>query len=667
MRFRIVTVLGTFVIGSIRSRVALCITASCLFAGSAFGKGEVQFTPRESGPLQSGRAYASRIWEGGEDVSAPSHSAGEASDAPAGPPIWERGTSDPSRSDLASEAAAAKSAAAAPPALLGSPESPLAQKPVPPKPIENLVAPDGKVQLPSTDKIAAELGYKMGEFKKIVDDFATSISSGPRSAAFKRLCARDAESCRLLADFQAQSADGKRERRSRHRVKHFRITEANVEQAQRFDFQVLANNLKIENADKFFSLADKSLQEHECPRNLSAALAIKAEEFFPDAKARATSRQLFDHARPCLSTDDEIFERLHLRFALYALYDGDKLRAQELLKDATRSTNSTERYRVLYWLGKLAFDNEDSPTKGKENEYWSELLNQFPLSFYAIEAATALGKDPVDVITQRKVGGLKREAQNDPELNRMIRWLEALFAYKQSNAVGKWAAWIVRANEGELDVDVLLYLSSLKIAAGLYRSNIQMLFSYFRKNPAALNGEGLKLLYPRPYFDMIQDASRGKIDSFLVMGLVRQESGFDARAISHAHAKGLMQIIPQTARRLASRGNLKLLNEKENAKMGVKYLLQLAGDFENSVELVLAAYNAGPHRVVEWQRRNPNRKGDPLLWNDLIPFMETRDYVVSILRNNYLYLRLYGDREPASANVFASETVRKLIDVKPAK
>jgi soluble lytic murein transglycosylase len=269
------------------------------------------------------------------------------------------------------------------------------------------------------------------------------------------------------------------------------------------------------------------------------------------------------------------------------------------------------------------------------------------------------------MITQRKVGGLKREAVNDPELNRMIRWLEALYIYKQSNAVAKWASWIVRANEGELDVDILLYLSSLKIASGLYRSNIQMLFGYFRKNPAALNTEGLKLLYPRPYYDLIQEATRGKIDSFLVMGLMRQESGFDARAVSRVKAKGLMQIIPNTARRLASQGHKKLLNEKENTRMGVKYLLQLGGEFEGDVELVLAAYNAGPHRVEEWLRRNPERKSNPLLWNDLIPYMETRDYVVSILRNNYLYLRLYGTKEGEAEKVFSSELVRGLLGNTP--
>ncbi|RYZ93746.1 MAG: lytic transglycosylase domain-containing protein, partial [Proteobacteria bacterium] len=232
---------------------------------------------------------------------------------------------------------------------------------------------------------------------------------------------------------------------------------------------------------------------------------------------------------------------------------------------------------------------------------------------------------------------------------------------KKPGAVAKWASWIVRANENDLDVDVIQYLSTLKVAAGLYRSNISMLFSYFKKNPKALNGEGLKLLYPRPYYSLIEEASRGKVDTFLVMGLVRQESAFDSQAISRVKAKGLMQIIPGTARHLASQGHKKLLNEKENTKMGVKYLMQLSGRFDGSAELVLAAYNAGPMKVDEWMRRNPERKSNMLLWNDLIPYMETRDYVVSILRNNYLYTRLYGAPQENTENLFQSALVHKLL------
>ena len=106
------------------------------------------------------------------------------------------------------------------------------------------------------------------------------------------------------------------------------------------------------------------------------------------------------------------------------------------------------------------------------------------------------------------------------------------------------------------------------------------------------------------------------------------------------------------------------MNEKENTKMGVKYLLTLGEQFEGSAELVLAAYNAGPHRVTEWLRRNPDRKVNPLLWNDLIPYMETRDYVVSILRNNYLYSRLYGQQDVGAEKIFNSALVTQLLTVK---
>ncbi len=648
MRFHIVTVLGNFVTVSIRKRVRFCALLRSLAFGlvifilgsSAIAQARDLGISR-SGPLLLPREkFASILWEGGDDVSPPSHAfprfVEPAEETSGGLPISEQAGAIEVAPDVERQPAPEKAAA------------------------EPVVSENGKVQLPSPEKLASELGYKMTEFKRFTEDFGSAISQGPRSVAFRRLCARDEESCRLLADFQAQAADAKRERRrERHKVKRFRISEANVSQAQRFEFQVLANNLRIENAERLFSLGESSLKEVECPRNLSAALAIKAEEYFPDIKARVLSRELFDHARHCLTAGDDPYERLFLRFGLYAYYDGNKLRARELLLEAGKATNPSERYRVLYWLGRIAFESEEN--KGKDNEYWTELMNQFPLSYYAIDVAVALHRDPMEMITQRKVGGLKREAQNDPELNRMIRWLEALYTYKQSNAVAKWASWIVRANEGELDVDILLYLSSLKIASGLYRSNIQMLFSYFRKNPAALNTEGLKLLYPRPYYDLIQEASRGKIDSFLVLGLIRQESGFDARAVSRMKAKGLMQIIPKTARKLASQGHKKLLNEKENTKMGVKYLLQLSDEFDGNVELVLAAYNAGPHRVLDWLKRNPDRKGNPLLWNDLIPFMETRDYVVSILRNNYLYLRLYGAKDEDTGKLFSSELVRTLL------
>lgn len=511
--------------------------------------------------------------------------------------------------------------------------------------------------IPTAEQLAVEIGIPAKELPKVAEDFAAAITQGKMSKAFTRLCARGENVCTLLTDYYAQNEKRVRAARKK-RARPFRVQEKNIAQTQRMDFPALIGGVKIENEGQFTELADLSMKYVDCPRNLSAALAIRAEEFYPNPKLRSYSQQLFLHASQCVSKEDSFYERLHLRQGLYAYKEGDKSKAKQFFSQAREALRPQEKYRSLYWLGRIAFEDGVS---NDSNSAWQSLLTEHPLSFYAIEAALMMKEDPIAVITNHRIGGYKRSMEEHIELNTQIRWLEALYLNKKFGAVGKWASWIVRSNE-DIEVDLLNYVSTLKIASGLYRSNIDMLFSYFKKNPRTLNEEALRLLYPRPFFQIIQDASRGKIDSFLVLGLVRQESAFDSKAVSQANAKGLMQIVPNTARRLATGGHRKLLNERSNTEMGVKYLVNLAERFQGRMELVLAAYNAGPLKVDEWLRRN-ERGPDALLWNDLIPYMETRDYVVGILRNTYFYSRLYGSGDPVLTGKkgYSSELVEKLL------
>ena len=186
---------------------------------------------------------------------------------------------------------------------------------------------------------------------------------------------------------------------------------------------------------------------------------------------------------------------------------------------------------------------------------------------------------------------------------------------------------------------------------------------YYRYHPDRISLHGLRALYPRPFFKEVYEQTHEKIHTNLVMSLIRQESAFDPRAVSPARAKGLMQIIPHTAKRMQRRGHKKLFDPKSNTKMGVKYLERLAPRFENKMELVLAAYNAGPRRVQKWLKRIPHHE-NLLLWIDLIPYLETRDYVVSILRNNYWYERLYGPLNIDHKKVLNSRLVQELLEEK---
>lgn len=135
-------------------------------------------------------------------------------------------------------------------------------------------------------------------------------------------------------------------------------------------------------------------------------------------------------------------------------------------------------------------------------------------------------------------------------------------------------------------------------------------------------------------------------DPAFVKAVVRQESAFDPKAISHAGARGLMQLMPQTALRVAQRLSLpysraRLTRDPQyNVTIGRAYLLQLLEDYSGSPILALSAYNAGPARVKRWLKSfgDPNKSvEDAVDWIESIPFYETRNYVQRVLENFTVY------------------------------
>ncbi|MFO1056545.1 MAG: transglycosylase SLT domain-containing protein [Dongiaceae bacterium] len=128
----------------------------------------------------------------------------------------------------------------------------------------------------------------------------------------------------------------------------------------------------------------------------------------------------------------------------------------------------------------------------------------------------------------------------------------------------------------------------------------------------------------------------------LVLAVMRQESNFSMAAVSPAGAQGLMQLMPDTARYVADRLNIGYQPERLgtdadlNISLGRAYLDQLLNLFDRSYVLAIAAYNAGPARVLEWMRRYGDPR-DPAVdvkaWVKSIPFVETRIYVQRVMKN----------------------------------
>jgi soluble lytic murein transglycosylase len=141
----------------------------------------------------------------------------------------------------------------------------------------------------------------------------------------------------------------------------------------------------------------------------------------------------------------------------------------------------------------------------------------------------------------------------------------------------------------------------------------------------------------------------------LLLGLARQETEFDTQTVSGAGAKGLLQVMPATARHVCNDYKIKcqlprlLSDPSYNAMIGSAYIADRMDDFGGSYVLGLAGYNAGPGRARQWMREfgDPRDPGvDPIDWIERIPITETRDYVTKVLANIQIYRARLGVKNP---------------------
>lgn len=155
-----------------------------------------------------------------------------------------------------------------------------------------------------------------------------------------------------------------------------------------------------------------------------------------------------------------------------------------------------------------------------------------------------------------------------------------------------------------------------------------------------------ELFYPAPYRDILNRyAGANGVDPRFILSLARQESRFNPQARSRAAARGLMQLIHETASRLARQEGIEAIEpddpyDPETAiRLSCRYVRELEGLFPNNPYAVAAAYNAGEQSVLRWIRRAGSGEADRLMAE--IPIPETKDYVAKVMVNYYAYCKLY--------------------------
>jgi soluble lytic murein transglycosylase len=176
----------------------------------------------------------------------------------------------------------------------------------------------------------------------------------------------------------------------------------------------------------------------------------------------------------------------------------------------------------------------------------------------------------------------------------------------------------------------------------------------------ALSPEVLRTLFPIPYQKEVEQFSRErKLDPFLVLSIMKQESKFKRLARSQAFARGLMQIIPSTASSLALALGMEDFSVEQlyvpevNINLGTRYVQDITKEFGNEVEFIAAGYNGGESNVRRWLASSI--KNEVMDFVSSIDFKETKNYVMIVKTNYELYKRIY-DQQSASGRTENSST-----------
>lgn len=389
--------------------------------------------------------------------------------------------------------------------------------------------------------------------------------------------------------------------------------------------------------EDFLPIIKANLEPNACRSSeFLLSLAFHTEDFFPEMEARNTAIQIYDRIASCAGADGNLTERSVYRSAMIKIWNSDCSKAEKSLLELSAKKDSDFSSRSFFWLAKCAQSN------GKKvafREYREHLYNSNPISYYLLLLQQGELDEWTKIHKSEKDSDAWFRSKSAPEINSGIYTAEGLFDIGEK----EYARQMLRSLERKslhAEPQVRLYLAALAHRLGESIMQFKLLDSVFRQDHTQISTRTLKMFFPLKQFSVVWEY-RETIDPYLVAALIRQESGFNANARSRVGARGLMQLMPHTARIMGNRkGNNSLFDPETNVKLGVRYFKNLLNRFDGDAELALAGYNAGPQRVDDWVKRYPVT--DRMLFLEMIPFSETRKYVSLISRNYYWYLSLYG-------------------------
>ena len=292
------------------------------------------------------------------------------------------------------------------------------------------------------------------------------------------------------------------------------------------------------------------------------------------------------------------------------------------------------RLPALYWTGRA----REQVGTASAAELYNQILAEAPRSYYGMLAAGRLGRT-----REGGVSGQIALPQEPREVLTDDSSLARVVLLRRINLIEEAASELEEAVQGAVSNPVRLYgMASVYIEAERYHMALRIMRRHFQTLAAtgdpSLPRAFWEMFYPYAWRDEMRDAAQRRgIDPYLVAAVVREESSYYPKATSPVGARGLMQLMPTTARLMSPGGDLE--DPGFNIELGTRFLAGLMREF-NDPRLALAAYNAGPTRVRQWL--NSRRSDDIEAFVEQIPFDETRLYVKKVVLSWDEYRRIYG-------------------------
>ncbi len=350
----------------------------------------------------------------------------------------------------------------------------------------------------------------------------------------------------------------------------------------------------------------------ELKRNISLSLAIDK-----DPKAEDWLNSLSDQ-------QDESVMQWMLSTALHAM-DWQKVATIT----AQFSKDDPDTYQWIYW-------NAVAETQLGNLETAATLFESLAgkRSYYGFLAARQLNKQPE--LAHKPIQFSEQELIKVKSNPAAIRSKEFLALNRMTDARREWNQLVTQT-----PLDEQLKLAMIAHQWGWQH---QAILAFARSKQI----DDVEKRFPLEHFEIFAEQSKkNQIPMSWAYAITRQESAFKTDAISHAGARGLMQLKPSTAKgvaqNIAYKDASQLLTADTNISLGTAHLSQMLQSFKANPVLATAAYNAGKSRVLQWVKEA--NTADSIQWIEQIPYKETRDYVKNVLTYQLIYAKLTNQKD----------------------